>query len=498
MSITKASLIDLNGQELILDADADTSITAYTDDQIDIKIAGSDKIHIVSTGLGINGTSTINADLHLGAASPHIDIGPAGGNRGKVGFDSNNVFIGSTSGTGEVILKNNIGSTDGPEASGDELARFGDTIVFNESSNDVDFRVESDGNANMLVVDGGNNQVGVGTSPSFTFHVSGSDVNSAVFDSDSDSGTYIWVRNSDATTGRTVNVGFAPANNIEGARISAEAMEDFSSSANRTADLAFQTRKDGTMSEKMRLDSHGTLTLEGEGGTDGYTIPFDQDPSYSNNLNAGAFSVLHRAEYDSYIVGNAYYYATGGSAGWRVKFGGYNSNVISMVNGRINFQATAGTVANNGDALNGLATSVSIDSDGLKFGTDTAAANALDDYEEGTLTFTSVAGHTNVSSVSQTYAEYTKIGSLIHIQAAFAVTPTSTGKTAIQFSSPFVFHSASNVGLIGLISAYPNATSDATGAILNYTGANNTQVYVETNMDGTAQTNFSIQMTYRT
>ena len=31
--------LDVNGQELILDADADTSITADTDDQIDIKIA---------------------------------------------------------------------------------------------------------------------------------------------------------------------------------------------------------------------------------------------------------------------------------------------------------------------------------------------------------------------------------------------------------------------------------------------------------------------------
>ncbi len=40
-------------------------------------------------------------------------------------------------------------------------------IVLNESSNDLDFRVESDGNANMLFVDGGNNKVGIGTnSPS--------------------------------------------------------------------------------------------------------------------------------------------------------------------------------------------------------------------------------------------------------------------------------------------------------------------------------------------
>lgn len=42
--------IDLNGQELILDADADTSITADTDDQIDIKIGGNDRITL-STGL---------------------------------------------------------------------------------------------------------------------------------------------------------------------------------------------------------------------------------------------------------------------------------------------------------------------------------------------------------------------------------------------------------------------------------------------------------------
>ena len=36
-------------------------------------------------------------------------------------------------------------------------------IVFNEDSIDRDFRVESDGNANMLFVDGGNDRVGIGT-----------------------------------------------------------------------------------------------------------------------------------------------------------------------------------------------------------------------------------------------------------------------------------------------------------------------------------------------
>ena len=37
------------------------------------------------------------------------------------------------------------------------------TVVINESSADADFRVESNGNANMLFVDGGNDRVGIGT-----------------------------------------------------------------------------------------------------------------------------------------------------------------------------------------------------------------------------------------------------------------------------------------------------------------------------------------------
>jgi prepilin-type processing-associated H-X9-DG protein len=49
--------------------------------------------------------------------------------------------------------------------------------VFNEDSADVDFRVESNGQANMLFVDGGNNRVGINTgSPAsgYMLHVGGS------------------------------------------------------------------------------------------------------------------------------------------------------------------------------------------------------------------------------------------------------------------------------------------------------------------------------------
>ena len=44
------SLLDLNGVEFILDADQDTTITADTDDEIDIKVGGTDITTIKSTG----------------------------------------------------------------------------------------------------------------------------------------------------------------------------------------------------------------------------------------------------------------------------------------------------------------------------------------------------------------------------------------------------------------------------------------------------------------
>jgi len=43
--------IDMNGLELILDADADTSIHADTDDQIDFKVGGVDSFSLTATGV---------------------------------------------------------------------------------------------------------------------------------------------------------------------------------------------------------------------------------------------------------------------------------------------------------------------------------------------------------------------------------------------------------------------------------------------------------------
>ena len=87
LPIGGASELDLSGasDKLILDADADTTISADTDDQIDFKAGGVDEMTLSSTGL-----------------------------------------------------------------------------VINESSNDRDVRIESNGNENILFVDGGNDRVIIG------------------------------------------------------------------------------------------------------------------------------------------------------------------------------------------------------------------------------------------------------------------------------------------------------------------------------------------------
>ena len=56
-SLTLGATLDTNGNEVVLDADADTSITADNDDQIDIKIAGSDQIKIAAGEVAFNEAS---------------------------------------------------------------------------------------------------------------------------------------------------------------------------------------------------------------------------------------------------------------------------------------------------------------------------------------------------------------------------------------------------------------------------------------------------------
>ena len=177
--------IDIDGTELILDADGDTSITADTDDQIDFKIGGTDVMAMSTTGLTIttadNTTQltlkSTDADSNLG---PILDLLRDGGSPadsdfiGQVRFqakdDGGNIheyakifgqIADVTGGTEDGIL--NIRTV----LNGTDTRRIDLGVtetVFNEDSADLDFRIESDGNTHALFLEGSTGNIGIGTS----------------------------------------------------------------------------------------------------------------------------------------------------------------------------------------------------------------------------------------------------------------------------------------------------------------------------------------------
>lgn len=144
-----------------------------------------------------------------------------------------------------------------------------------------------------------------------------------------------------------------------------------------------------------------------------------------------------------------------------------------------------------------------IDGDGLKFGTDTAAANALDDYEEGTWTPT-ISG-TNSCSMGTIYANsYTKVGNKVTLYASFLVTSSASPATgALVFGGfPFAFKSFTDgMFLLGIHYNYretPMAFMNANGNTYyqNTTVGGNNLGDLTAGLD--ANNNFTLNFTYLT
>lgn len=91
-----SGVIDLNAVELMLDADADTSITADTDDQIDFKLGGTDIFTMKTVASAVNGIDFLGAATGNGA-----EIQAAGS-------DTNIDIILEPKGAGHVRLRDNI------------------------------------------------------------------------------------------------------------------------------------------------------------------------------------------------------------------------------------------------------------------------------------------------------------------------------------------------------------------------------------------------------
>ena len=141
------------------------------------------------------------------------------------------------------------------EQNGTTLKISSDTGAEDASS---DIRLQVDGSTKMLINSSGVVQIGDAGLGS-----DNGDRKLDIIGSGNGQAGLLIANNATSASG-TCDISFAPSNKVTGAQIICEAQEDFSSSANRTADLTFQTRKDGTLSEKLRIQSGGGISFNGD------------------------------------------------------------------------------------------------------------------------------------------------------------------------------------------------------------------------------------------
>jgi len=190
---TLASKVDLNGvsDTLILDADADTTISADTDDQIDFKAGGTDIFQLTATTATINDGTTIttndNSDtLTLVSTDADANVGPNLNLYRNSSSPADNdvlglvIYNGQNDNNETTIYARQISyikdASDGTEdgqltfqtmvagTTRDRLNITPSEIVLNEDSQDLDFRVESNGDTHAIFVQGSDDHVGIGTS----------------------------------------------------------------------------------------------------------------------------------------------------------------------------------------------------------------------------------------------------------------------------------------------------------------------------------------------
>ena len=179
------------------------------------------------------------------------------------------------------------------------------------------------------------------------------------------------------------------------------------SSDEDNAGLAFFTHPSNTgaadAEEKMRLTSDGHLMI----GTTSTT-----------GISASGDDIIIGSIGDSTVRGLTFATTAQGSIRW--------ADAGDNAMGRIQYDNGTDVMA----FMTSNAQRIRLDSDGLKFGSDTSAANALDDYEEGDWTPAfKAANNSNNSTTEVVDARYTKIGRKVFVCAYIKLTAHASGTT---------------------------------------------------------------------
>jgi len=308
--------IELDGanQKVVLDSDGDTYLEAATDDTIKVYVAGAQDFTITANTLTAESGSTIAAqaltattvtasgiiktdnateatsttdgslqtdgglsvvkdtvlgdDLKLLSDSSVVAFGADGdttlthtdgtgltlNSTNKLCFNDATQFIQGASGT---VL--DIAATDEIELTATLIEAVGRLevtggAIFNEASADVDFRIESNGNANMFIVNGGSDLVGIASDPDLgkALHIKIADAGSVTPNTDADE----FIIENSASAGMTILTGTSTTGAI-----------NFADSGNANAGVFRYDHANDSMdfftggSERMNINSSGNLLV---------------------------------------------------------------------------------------------------------------------------------------------------------------------------------------------------------------------------------------------
>ena len=333
------------------------------------------------------------------------------------------------------------------------MTRARDLAAF-VSNADGDIKFDTD----TLFIDSSANRVGIGTnSPSSVLHVSSSDPELILTDTDSNvdhsldgnSGTGILrlhvdknsegsgaayiinMRGTEAMridNSANVGIGTSPATklDVDGGANSDHAT--FSGTAGRG--LKISTATGGAADEVVDFDAQASGTTQAltfsTGGTERARI--NQDGILTANNHQ--IDILDGSGHVSMRLNNL---SSAQNSG-RINIDPDNSGSGSML--AIHIDGTE---------------EVRIDSDGLKFNGDSAAANALDDYEEGT--FTPVFNSVTAPTFTNQDGKYTKIGNVVNCTVEINVASgldTSDGSGVTIGGLPFTAQAGEETALASL------------------------------------------------
>jgi len=275
------------------------------------------------------------SELKVNKVSPrsgtNLTIGDSGDTTNIVGTLNNNgsALLSLANGVDNRVITSSSATALNGEAN---LTFDGSTLgvngaaIFNDSGADKDFRVESDGNANMLFVDGGTNRVGIGTAaPTALLHVDTS--NSGV--TPNGNADELFVENS-GNAGITIGSGTANSGQL---CFGDSGDNDVGAIAYLHDVNAMRFSVSGT--EKVRIHSNGVLSASagvalgvGTASTASNVLDDYEEGTFTPTITAGLSSISYSAQIGIYTkIGDFVYViirldASGTANSSRVEMGG--------------------------------------------------------------------------------------------------------------------------------------------------------------------------------